>query len=71
LINAIGIQLLQVNKKELNIYLNSMILILQVCFLTNKIAEAFGGTFAKPHKPTLMKSFAKEPPSKRTKTDTK
>jgi len=32
----------------------------------------FGGTFAKPHKPTLMPSFAKEPPSQRTtKTDTK
>jgi len=27
-----------------------------------------GGTFAKPHKPTLKPSFAKEPPSQRTKT---
>jgi hypothetical protein len=33
--------------------------------------NAFGGTFAKPHKPTLKPSFAKEPPSQRTKTDTK
>ena len=30
-------------------------------------ANAFGGTFAKPHKPTLKPSFAKEPPSQRTK----
>ena len=32
------------------------------------IANAFGGTFAKPHKPTLKPSFAKEPPSQRTTT---
>jgi hypothetical protein len=35
------------------------------------IANAFGGTFAKPHQPTLKPSFAKEPPSQRTKTDHK
>jgi len=29
-------------------------------------ANAFGGTFAKLHKPTLNPSFAKEPPSQRT-----
>jgi len=34
-------------------------------------ANAFGGTFAKPLKPTRKPSFAKEPPSQRTKTDTK
>jgi hypothetical protein len=34
-------------------------------------SHAFGGTFAKQHKPTLKQSFAKEPPSQRTKTDTK
>ncbi len=33
------------------------------------IANAFGGTFAKPHKPTLKPSFAKEPPSQRTTTN--
>lgn len=34
--------------------------------------NAFVGTFAKPHKPTLKPSFAKEPPSQRTdKTETK
>jgi hypothetical protein len=31
-------------------------------------AKAIGGTFAKPHKPTLKSSFAKELPSQRTKT---
>jgi hypothetical protein len=38
---------------------------------TTYIANAFGGTFAKPHKPTLKPSFAKEPPSQRTKTAVK
>jgi hypothetical protein len=33
------------------------------------ITNAFGGTFAKPHK--LKPIFAKEPPSQRTTTDTK
>ena len=31
------------------------------------VANSFGGTFAKPHKPTLKPNFAKEPPSQRTK----
>jgi hypothetical protein len=31
--------------------------------LTNKIIQAFAGTFVKPHKATLKPSFAKEPPS--------
>jgi hypothetical protein len=34
-------------------------------------SNAFDGTFAQPHKPTLKPSFAKEPPSQRTQTDTK
>jgi hypothetical protein len=33
------------------------------------IANAFSGTFAKPHKPTLKPIFAKEPPNQRTKTE--
>jgi hypothetical protein len=36
---------------------------LEIC-----LANAFGGTFAKPHKPTQKPSFAKEPPSQRIKT---
>ena len=35
------------------------------------MTNAFGGTFAKPHKQKLKPSFAKEPPSQRTKTDAK
>lgn len=39
---------------------------------TKQKAHAIGGTFAKPQKPTLNPSFAKEPPSQyTTKTDTK
>jgi hypothetical protein len=35
-------------------------------------ANAFGGTFAKPLKPTHKPSFAKDPPSQRTtETNTK
>jgi hypothetical protein len=34
-------------------------------------SNAFGGTFAKPHKPLLKASFAKEPPSQRTKDTVK
>ncbi len=30
--------------------------------------NAIGGTFAKPHKPKLKPSFAKEPPNQRTNT---
>lgn len=40
-------------------------------FWQHNLANAIGGTFAKPHKPTLKPSFAEEPPSQRTKTDTK
>ena len=36
------------------------------------ISNAFGGTFAKPLKPTHKPSFAKEPPSQRsTRNDNK
>ncbi len=40
-------------------------------FFKQQIAHAFGGTFAKPHKPTLKPSFAKEPPSQRTTKPTR
>lgn len=33
------------------------------------MTNAFGGTFAKHHKPTLKPRFAKEPPSQRTTTE--
>jgi len=32
-------------------------------------SNAFGGTFAKPHRQTHKPSFAKEPPSPRTETE--
>ncbi len=35
------------------------------------MTNTIGDTFAKPHKPKLKPSFAKEPPSQRIKTDTK
>jgi len=35
-------------------------------YLTDN-SQRIGGTIAKPHKPTLEPSFAKEPPSQRTK----
>jgi hypothetical protein len=33
------------------------------------MTKAFGGTFTKLHESTLKPSFAKEPPSQRTKTE--
>jgi len=35
---------------------------------TKTNTNPFAGTFAKPHKPTLKPSFAKEPSSQHTKT---